>query len=372
MTYRYPVALILLGTLFFYANLAFCAQTYNPGFRTLGIWNEEAGERLDLAVWYPCGRQPKELNYPPWTITGAPNAKPAEGEFPLIALSHATPADRFSYHDLAAQLASEGFVVVAPTHLRDNMNDMSDLFSWGQIEKRAGEIRLALNRILSEPALGASVSKKKIGVIAFGAGATASLLLGGALPNCRLWSDYCARAGEGDPYCSSWAKERISDLCQELPLKKSMADTRIKAIAAVAPGFGMIFDSKSFAYFYPALLLVSAGREKLNRTEFHAGQIARFLGSKARYLDLPGVDADALIAPCPPGLERELPELCFSVSREQKNLNRAKLSGVLKAFFAYYLRKDENTPVIPDPPNLMPEPRESGNAAPVRQKTRVK
>ncbi|MBD5553018.1 MAG: hypothetical protein HDQ44_01635 [Desulfovibrio sp.] len=328
------------------------AQSYQPGFRTFGAWQEDPQMRLDINVWYPATRQAKELNYPPWLINAALQARPAEGRFPLLVISHASPADRFSYHNLAEYLAKAGFVVVAPTHGHDCMNNMDDLFTWRQLERRATEINASLELISREKDLAAIIDQNRIGMIGFGSGATTALLLGGALPNCAGWPAYCGRAGKNDAYCSPWAIGRMDGLCQELPLKKSLADQRIKAIAAISPGFGMLFDAQSFTHFHPPLLLVDAGREQFNRPKFHCEPLARLIGSRARYLDLPGADAGSLIAPCSQALAEELPELCLSVPAEEKAAIQAKLASTLLAFFRHFLVITPNLPRIPAPPEL--------------------
>ena len=110
---------------------------YNPGFRTLGFWQQESGIRVDVNVWYPSVRAPRSLSYAPWTIRGARNGKPVPGRFPLILLSHPSSGTRFSFHDTAAALAARGFVVAAPTHPRDCMENMDHLFLWEQLKDRA-------------------------------------------------------------------------------------------------------------------------------------------------------------------------------------------------------------------------------------------
>lgn len=341
------------------ALLVFCcatcfAQTYQPGFRTIGVWEEDPPTRLDINIWYPTTRQPKELNYPPWVIAGALNAKPAEGRFPLLLLSHASPADRFAYYKLAARLAQEGFVVVSFTHRRDHMDNMDDMFTWPQLSDRIKEIEKAISVALADKELQGCIDGARMGLIGFGSGATVALLMGGALPTCSAWPDYCARAGALDPYCSPWARERMNTLCGKFPLTQSLADPSIKAIAAIAPGFGMIFDAGSFEHFHPPLLLVAAGNDSFNRAWLHCQPIARQVGDKARFLNLPEADAGALISPCPQALAEELPELCLSLDQAQKDKIQARLVETLLAFFRNYLVIEGNLPVISQPPDLSP------------------
>lgn len=348
--------LLLLLQLFASARAAVAADSYQVGFRTLGQWSAEANLRLDVNIWYPSVRAPREHNYAPWTITAARNGKAVEGRFPLLLLSHASPGTRFSYHDTAARLASYGFVVAAPTHVQDCMNDMSLLFTWKQLKNRTRELSGVMDLLLNDAELAASIDKNRIGLLGFGAGGTAALLLGGALPDCVSWSGYCARAGQQDTYCNRWARDRVNGICQSLPLTKSLADPRVKAIAAVAPGFGMLFSPASFRYFYPPLLLVAAERDAMNRTGLHAGAIARLMNGKARYVSLPGADTGALMAPCPESLAEELPELCRSVSMEERNAIHERMDDALGDFFLHFLGSGKNLPTIPQPPDLTPPP----------------
>lgn len=338
-----------------FCGQAICEPLFQAGFRTIGVWMPENGMRMDMCIWYPASRQEHSLNYMPWIVNGALNARPAQGPFPLLVISHPTPGTRFSYHGLAEALAREGFVIAALQHARDSMSNMDDMFTWKQLASRANEIASAIDIILNDQELSGCVAPERVGLIGLGSGGAAALLLGGALPNCASWENYCDRAPGGDPYCAKWTREKISNICANFPLRRSLADPRIKAICVIAPGYGMLFDKQSFEYFYPPVLLVGAGRDKFNRAAMHCEPLARILGKKAKYLDLPTADAGALMSPCPPALEQEVPELCNSVTAEERERVGAKLQGALLAFFSHYL-KGESAPSIPQPPDLQPQP----------------
>ena len=201
---------------------------YNPGFRTLGFWQQESGIRVDVNVWYPSVRAPRSLSYAPWTIRGARNGKPVPGRFPLILLSHPSSGTRFSFHDTAAALAARGFVVAAPTHPRDCMENMDHLFLWEQLKDRALELSATMDLLLADKDIGPSIDPKRIGVLGYGSGATAALLLGGALPDCSGWMDYCRKAPQAD---ANYAKEfnPYTDYLYALP-------PRTMPTAMISPG----------------------------------------------------------------------------------------------------------------------------------------
>ncbi len=338
---------------------AAAADSYHVGFRTVGEWSAENRLRLDINVWYPSIRPARLLNYAPWEISAAPGGKAVKGRFPLLLLSHASPGTRFSYHETAAWLASCGFVVAAPTHWGDCMDNMDLLFTWPQLEGRARELSAVIDLLSANAELAPSIDKNRIGVLGFGAGGTAALLLGGALPDCGGWPDYCARAGRQDVYCNPWAKIRITKLCRSLPLTKSLADPRIKAVAAAAPAFGMLFGSASFRFFHPPLLLIAAEADAINRPARHVRAFYELMDVKPRYLSLRDADAGALMSSCPESLAAELPELCLSVTPKQRQDIHRRLDDALSDFFLHYLGSTQNLPVIPPPPDLTPAPQPS-------------
>ena len=88
------------------------------------------------------------------------------------------------------------------------------------------------------------------------------LYLGGALPDCSGWPAFCA-SEKNSVYCNSWAEKRISEkFCSALPLTKSLADTRVKAVAAASPDFSMLLSRESLRYFYPPLLAGDSAQGK--------------------------------------------------------------------------------------------------------------
>ncbi len=332
---KYPVALLAVALAVFLlaGHAAHANPVYNAGFRTMGLYNVDPPKRLDVNMWYPASRSERELNYLPWTVNGALNAKPAQGLFPLVAISHSMAGTRFSHHELGEFLARRGFVVVAPNHGHDCMDNMDDLFTFRQLRTRAEEIVLAMDLAFADREVGPLINRGDIGVIGFDSGGTAALLLGGAMPQCAGWESFCARAGARDPYCAPFARQKIGESCAEFPLQASLGDRMIKAVAVIAPAYGMFFGGDSFRDFFPAALLVCAGREKFNPQGLHCEPIARMLGKKARVLDLPQADTGALMSACPPAIEAELPELCQSVSPPERKRIHAELFEALFSFF---------------------------------------
>ena len=62
------------------------------------------------------------------------------------------------------------------------------------------------------------------------------------------------------------------------------------------------------------------------------------------------------MAPCPPALSEDLPELCRSVTAEERLQEQEKLRRGLLSFFLQWLGRSGAVPAIPDPPDLTPPP----------------
>jgi predicted dienelactone hydrolase len=330
------------------AGGAFAAtnQGSRVGFKTLGLWQAHNNTRADLAVWYPAGRAPSELHYGPWAFKAARNARELPGRFPLIIVSHDSPGSRFSHHGSAEALAKKGFVVAALTHHGDNMDDMSHLFTLEQLRSRAAQIRAALDTLLSQPETRSFIDARRIGIMGFGAGGAVALLLGGARLDGSNWPAYCGGAEADDPYCSPWAASRMAALAAALPLPRPLADTRIKAVAAVAPAYGMLFTQESLTDLRIPTLILRAEQDRINRAPLHADAIKNAMPHAPEYAVIAEADGAALMSACPPSVLRDLPELCSRVSTEKRAIIHNRLDTHLNRFFLERLG-----PALPEDPH---------------------
>ncbi|MBG3877280.1 dienelactone hydrolase [Desulfovibrio oxamicus] len=371
--------------------------SYQPGFRTMGIWIPETGERLDVAVWYPSVRAPSEIHLGDWTLDVARGGKEVPGRFPLLVISHCTAGSRLAHHDTAEALARAGFVVAAPTHPGDNSNDTSSLFLPEQLTARPRHVSTTISKLLRAPETSPMIDPARIGVIGFGTGGATALLLAGARPDGTRYAGYCERTTPGDPYCTKWAAERLSRLPealrslqpgpgdnepgssppaaspatqagqagqagQGLPAQfpqTAMADARVRAVALVAPGYGMLFPRASLTRVTVPVAILKAEDDEVNRAPLHADALRAALPRTPEFTVLAGADHYAFMAACPRALQRDLPELCGGVDEDSRQAIHRVLNARLVRFFLSTL--GEAGPPLPAPP---PEPEPQVRQAP--------
>jgi len=182
----------------------------NPGFRSIGLWDPDIPIRMDIAVWYPTARQTRNIQLNGWAIRVGLNGTPTPGKYPVILLSHTTAGARLASHDLAASLARNGFMVIAPTHPFDNTDDTSGIYNANIFADRPKQMLLALDTVEKNTALCDVMDKSRVGVLGAGAGAATALQLAGAIPDLSRLGLHCEPVNHltpADPYCSQWATQ---------------------------------------------------------------------------------------------------------------------------------------------------------------------
>ena len=209
---------VLRGVLMVVALLLAALPVYASGgkdsplpvaMHTYGIWNPASNERFDAAVWYPAksfGRSvQRDGRFVPY---GTPRHI-AEGFYPVILLSHDTASSRFAHNDLAIALASSGFIVIAPTHTGDNINDCSRIYSAELLLERPRQLLRSLETVLASNEFAPYVDESRIGVLGIGFGAITAAQLAGLEPATHILPQLCSGKAANDLFCTSWSAKQL-------------------------------------------------------------------------------------------------------------------------------------------------------------------
>lgn len=328
--------------------------------------------------------------------TPAGSAEQTGGQWPLIILSHDSCGGRFAHYDLAISLARQGYIVAAPTHDGDNADDMRYLFTAEQLPARARQLRSTLDMVLNDATLGPLVDQNRIHVVGFGNGGVASLLLAGARITPKLWPSYCISAKNGDPYCQPDMRRNLGNMISSmhfaeyqaddavlnleaarasrlklldaqakaisrtaqtvnrnqrrpvvefppppaflpllppLPDVEALADGRVKSIILVSPGYSMLFDPESLLDLTLPIRLIACADDSLNLLDGQIAFFANLLQDEERdFRWLENASIPALQAVCPPDVAADMPELCESVTRQERDKLHREFESVLKAY----------------------------------------
>jgi predicted dienelactone hydrolase len=150
---------------------------------------------------------------------------------------------------LAEALASDGMVVAAVDHPGTSAE------TWDNIEavkmwRRAGQLSAVIDELLVHESFGGLIDPNRIGALGHSAGGSAVLLLAGAEINPELFSKrYPASA----------------------PVPKGVGpDPRVRAIIALAPGTGRVFDQSGVQKMRRPALICSGTADRETPEEFNA------------------------------------------------------------------------------------------------------
>ncbi len=320
------------------AALAFGSggESHTAGFRTMSLWDAELNTHLEVGIWYPAQRTETRLNIQDWSLLAARNAKEAPGLFPLVLISHDAGGGMLSYHDTAADLARQGFVVVAPTHGRDNFMDNSGIFMPGQILDRPGELSFVLSGILGTNSL-SFIDDSRIAVLGVGSGAATALALAGGTPDFEAYRNYCASVGAGEPYCSDLAQERFkqsSGLPEGWP---QWPRPHISALVLAAPACGMFFTRTGLADVRQPTLIFAPETDSINNAQTQVELIKRSLPAPPEVITLDDQDSIDLAAPCAEQIIDFDGLICLPPDEDRLEQRQASFNIPLAAFLKSHL-----------------------------------
>lgn len=286
--------LILLFLLLGFCFAVEAASFSNVGYRRVEIQDSVTGERFPVSIWYPTRVQPSVFESGPYSMRVARDAAPADGEFGLIVISHGSGGGSLNHYDLAMALASGGYVVAAPTHPRDNFQDMSGIGSVDVWTGRPRQVSRVIDRLLEDTALGARIQRERIGVVGHSSGGYTALAVAGAKPSMNALVEHCKGNPEDVRFCSfGGAAAREAALRGgDIP---DVRDRRVRAIVLLAP-HGALFTDEALSNVVVPVRIYGAERDDLTPVQYHAERLAKVLAAKAEYVVIKGAGHFSFIA----------------------------------------------------------------------------
>jgi predicted dienelactone hydrolase len=270
------------------AQAATAAPPWNVGYRTVDVQDARTGESFPVALWYPTPAAPAPL-----FVTGslslcrlpaivcrriayempvAQNAPVAAGAFGAIVISHGAGGMALLHRDLAIALASQGYVVAAPTHPRGKGNDVSGIGVWVGRPKQVSRV---IDAVLEDGMLGPHIERERIGVVGHSNGGYTALAVAGAKPNTSAVTAHCREHPDDAKFCGSGgAAAREAD--REVGDLPELRDPRVRSIVLMAPNAARFTDDALAKVTVP-VLVYGAEKDDLTRVRYHAERLARTL-----------------------------------------------------------------------------------------------
>ena len=295
---------------------------HGAGIRAIDILADADGPALIGAAWYPCSQPPAEVDFGKFGLPGVKDCPLPEGSLPLIVFSHGRRGNFAGHHDTAAALADAGFVVAAINHPGDTVLDLSRTDDLSIYVERPNDIKRLIDFMVGAPAFASSIDSERIGLFGFSRGGYTGLAVIGASPD---WANATARC-----------QQATSHVCEQIRAKQfpgqPVPDPRIKA-AVIADPPTVFFTADSFgAVKIPVQLWASEyGGDGVPP---HAADIVdKNLSSKHEYHVVPNSGHFAFLAPCPPALMAQLPQLCIDTGGFDRIAFHRQFNADVLAFF---------------------------------------
>lgn len=318
MHFRVAVFLVCIASINAFAD----ENQFSAGFIAI----TPTAQTPPMGVWYPSTDAETAGKLGPFRPTWAWGGETANGIFPVIVLSHGHTGRYRNHRQTAATLARNGYIVVAPEHLRDRQM-ISIQKTIPVVTARAEELKLALSTVKRHPLIGKIANENRIGLVGYSLGTMTALYASGTTPQMARFTQHCKLHNQADPnFCGggwmsiflsmiqntlSWLKENdilkprtneIDTTNEFLPMESPLA---ADAIALIAP-VGVAFDKKELQAQTAAIALFRLGDDAELRYPYHAEYLHNSLGENPHvYRVYNGVHHYAFISPFPQWLLEE-------------------------------------------------------------------
>jgi predicted dienelactone hydrolase len=327
---RLIASILMLTTLV--VGSAASAGEWNVGLKRLTLRDPVGGGAMTGFVTYPTAAAPKSLTIGRSNTTAAENAAPAPGRLPLLIFSHGMGSLPELYLWLFEGLSTRGFVVAGVAHPKDNYNDKSGSFGDAELVERTRHVTALIDGVASDAVLSSSIDQSKIGIVGHSAGGYTALLSAGGRPDfTQFVGGRCRRAPAQPP---DWPRFTHD------PAALPAADSRIRAAAAMAPGFGCLFDKDSISAIHIPVRFYQADDDDVLQSGFNATSFAALFTPHAEVVRIANAGHFVFIDTCPFIMSLLARDVCRDPSGTNRDAVHQRLVDDIAGFFTQTLNGD--------------------------------
>lgn len=275
------------------------------GMQELSIQAPHHGRALSGALYYPAaGRGTPQTYAENPVFFGVPIAKDAQmasGKHPLVLLSHGMGGHIRSLAWLSIALAEQGAIVVAVNHPNSTWGDF-DLALGLKHWTRTQDLSLALDAILTDPAIAPLIDESRIMAAGFSYGGWTALSLGGLQGSHAGYVAHCAQYGEASSHCADLMRGDVG--LQDVDAAQwndDYRDMRISSVFAMDPGliWGMTETEAANMAGDVTLMSLGEGSDRLLATDFDLAGLPAALPN-AEIMRIPSGTHFSLLPICKP------------------------------------------------------------------------
>ncbi|WP_424974948.1 alpha/beta hydrolase family protein [Dinoroseobacter sp. S124A] len=231
-----------------------------PGYDRFDLRADHRARPIAASIWYPAAaptyRAPVgdgPIFDPSFAYVGP---AVAEGEHPLVLLSHGSGGNADSLGWLSSGLVAQGAMVLAVDHPGSTSGDSSPRRSV-DLGARAQDLSAALDMVLADPSFARFVDRDRVSVVGFSLGGTTALGMAGVRFDGAVQDANCATGPEAaDCVYFRLGGVRFAD---HPGYEADARDARITRSVAVDPGFGGSADPQSLAEALAGITLINLG-----------------------------------------------------------------------------------------------------------------
>lgn len=257
------------------------------GTSTLTVPAKGEAAGFNATLWYPAqpgiesrlGSSPIRTGYLA-VADGTPALRPAS---PLIVLTHGTGGSAQSLAWLATGLARHGALVVAADHPASSGGD-PERASMMQVWTQPEDVRHLLDTLLAS-SWGTRIDPRRIASVGFSLGGASAMLLAGARLDFERFPTFCQTHDDGA--CRAFAHHfNHVDAQFYARTNADLAEPRLRAAVAIAPGFTEAFTAASLRSLRTPLLLITGGRDQQLPPQTHVHPMQHLLPANGQYREI--------------------------------------------------------------------------------------
>ena len=296
-----------------------------------------AAKPFAVVIWYPTSGTAWPTTQLGITLMSVARDGPVDGrQLPLVVVSHGNGGGPGSHADLALALADAGYVVAAPMHAGDNLEDSTGASGPTFWSNRSRELRATVDYMLEAWPARDHLDRARIGAFGFSAGAFTVLTAVGGRPDLGMVRSHCAATPE---FVCEALRASNSPLLVEGGARADhdfVADPRIVAAVVAAPGLGFAFAGGGLENVRVPVQLWIGESDRVAPEATNGAVIRAALGPSADVHSVPAAGHASFLAPC--RLLRP-PALCSDAGAFDRTAFHARMNADIVRFLDEKLRR---------------------------------